>query len=103
MRIEVTAASGAAGPTQRSEEGCSRGGLPHVTYGSEGRRIHAIGDWFKMDVCELSPRLAHRLNPFARLTGIPVLRPDAVNATGGRALFCVSAAFRAFGRGWGLP
>jgi RHS repeat-associated protein len=76
----------------------------HVIYGADGEFVHAAGEIGSQTIRGISSYAlpGYEATAYGQVTGIPVLFPQAVTATGGSATTCVTAAMRAFFAGWGL-
>jgi len=103
MALAGPAVAGRTGATMDVSVCRGTGRLPHVKFGSGGRFVHGQGSFGRMKVFPFDATDACLYPARFTLTGIPVLRGAAVTEEGVRAWSCVTAAFRAFGRGWGLP
>lgn len=74
-------------------------GLPgHAYWGAEGTWVHAVGDVFR-ELLTIEEVSAPSSSSWI-LSGVPILFPDAVVATGGTAYTCLTAAIMGFLKGW---
>lgn len=75
----------------------------HAVYGVNGEWVHAYGNLGGRMFTTRYRAQYYALRAWKTLTGIPVRNAEAVLMEGRKASSCVTAAFHAFLRGWGLP